>query len=269
MVVVTTRTASHIKRDGQELLLHHIQISKVASHGADGQVGNQNAKNWSSSHGNAIHCGNITNLQRNKYHRQHKGRDSQKPQLAQSKTNKQYWWGFFNAMDTVVGSKIRAQFASGCDPRNVVMEMGPMKMARTTRGFLWPAFLWPVSSVSWLLKKAANSNKHHNLSLDLHKSPGKITEINLPIYDVFFQWKNHKTATQVSVQVGSQRISMASDLFKSPARLKIAWVFMSMSVWWMQMRSVWTRSRPGPSQDHDRSHQQTLWHSDQGENWIP
>ena len=54
-----------------------------------------------------------------------------------------------------------------------------------------------------LCKKAANSNKHHNRC----------------------------------VHVGSQRINIWSELFKSPAKLKMAWAFNSLSAWLMQIRS--------------------------------
>ena len=58
-----------------------------------------------------------------------------------------------------------------------------------------------------LCKKAASSNKHHSRS----------------------------------VQLGSHRMSIESDFFSNPAKLKIAWVFKATSVWLMQMRSKNTR----------------------------
>mgnify|MGYP002803602184 CR=1 FL=1 len=54
-----------------------------------------------------------------------------------------------------------------------------------------------------LFKNAASSNKHHNLS----------------------------------VHVGSQRINITSDFLSSPARLKIACAFRSLSCWLIQILS--------------------------------
>ena len=59
-----------------------------------------------------------------------------------------------------------------------------------------------------LFKKAASSNKHHIRS----------------------------------VQVGSQRMSIKSDFFSSPAKLKMAWVFSVKSFSWIQILSKNTRS---------------------------
>lgn len=85
-----------------------------------------------------------------------------------------------------------------------------------------------------LFKKAESSNKHHNLV----------------------------------VQLGSHRISMVSDFLSSPARLKIASVFIFLFAWLMQIRSknTWFLGRqsnnvPLLTSRADSKHQVDHWMS--------
>ena len=116
------------------------------------------------------------------------------------------------------------------------MEMGPKKSGLTIN-VCFPDVIF------LLFKKAASSKRHHNLSLGIEFP---MSQNQCRIISFCVQQKKYSSSKisvdipkeiQVSVQVGSHKISMTSEFFSKPAKLKIAWAFKSLSFWLIQIRS--------------------------------